>query len=191
LLFLFPVSYSCKLSKIDAKFDICRYLFGHYPCHLSYLIDFPLSQQCPLLCTQLLPRQIIPHIQHINPLLLRYLNLKFIEFVFKHLLQLALIACRVSNQILTPVIIDHGYVLFEVEVLDHHGGQVVVAEAQHQAQDVLRLELIELLIGDGAGAIRGVTQLSEHDEGLHLVDVVVAVKGTRGLWEGLREGGRT
>jgi hypothetical protein len=97
----------------------------------------------------------------------------------------------VSDQVLAPVIIDHGYVLLEVEVLDHHGGQVVVAEAQHQAQDVLRLELIELLIGDGAGAVRRVTQLSEDDEGLHLVDVVVAVEGTRGLWEGLREGGRT
>jgi hypothetical protein len=97
----------------------------------------------------------------------------------------------VSDQVLAPVIIDHGYVLLEVEVLDHHGGQVVVAEAKHQAQDVLGLELIELLIGDGSCTIRGVTQLSEHDEGLHLLHVVVAVKGTRGLWEGLCEGGRT
>jgi len=97
----------------------------------------------------------------------------------------------VSDQILAPVVVDHGYVLFQVQVLDHDDGQVIVTEAQHQLQHVLRLEFIELLVGDGAGTVGRVAQLGEDHERFHLLDVLVRVEGARGLGEGLREGGRT
>ena len=78
---------------------------------------------------------------------------QFLELFIEHPLQLALTSARgISNQSLAPVVVDHGGVLLQVQLLYHFHSQLVVAEFQQLPQQSLRHQLLKLLVSNGSSA---------------------------------------